>query len=71
MHRSSRGFNSGSAGRPLRFVRCDSTGRELSLQDLNNMEFTNDTIDLVVSQVSDRFIRELRDREVPEPGSAL
>lgn len=42
-------------GRPLRFIRCDSTGRELSVSELSDMSFTNDTINRIVTQASQRF----------------
>jgi len=42
-------------GRPLRFIRCDSTGRELSPAELSSMSFTNDTINRIVTQASVRF----------------
>lgn len=42
-------------GRPLRFIRCDSTGRELSSSELMGMSFTNDTINRIVTQASRRF----------------
>lgn len=42
-------------GVPLHFIRCDSTGRELSPAELSAMSFTNDTINRIVTQASARF----------------
>ncbi len=42
-------------GHPLRFIRCDSTGRELTPAELSAMSFTNDTINRIVTQASVRF----------------
>ncbi len=42
-------------GHPLRFIRCDSTGRELTPAELSSMSFTNDTINRIVTQASVRF----------------
>lgn len=42
-------------GRPLRFIRLDSDGREISPSELAAMSFTNDTINRVVSQASARI----------------
>ena len=58
-------------GRPLRFIRCDSTGRELSVSELNGMSFTNDTIKRIVTQASQRFGSDTRDGGFTEGISTL
>lgn len=58
-------------GKPLRFIRCDSTGRELSVSELNGMSFTNDTINRIVTQASRRFGGETQDGGFAEGISTL
>jgi hypothetical protein len=39
----------------LRFIRCDKDGRELSQKELEAMNFSNSTIDALVTETAQRL----------------
>lgn len=50
-------------GHPLRFIRCDKDGNEIPPEKLVEMNFTNTTIQRIVTETASRL-----SNEAPAPG---